>query len=98
MKTKFVQTIWIAEDFDIHETVFATLFFEDLIDILCAEDYLNESVYTTKGKTLKELYGENWLKAIKSFSAKKINNLLDWTIELRLIDVVQVERNFDGVR
>ena len=98
MKTKIVQTIWIAENFHTHEIVCATPFFADLIDILCAEDYLNESVYTTRGKTLKELYGENWLKVIKSFSARKIKNLIDWDVELQVIDVVQVERNFDGFR
>ena len=92
MKTKVIQTIWIAEDSYIHETICATPHFDDLIDILCAEDYLNESTYTIKGGTLKELYGENWLKTLKSFSARKINNLIGWDVELRQVDLVQVER------
>lgn len=89
MKTKVIQTIWTAEDSYIDETVCATPHFEDLIDILCAKDYLHESVYTNKEKTLKELYGENWLKVIKSFSARKINNLIGWDIELRQVDIVE---------
>lgn len=92
MKTKVIQTIWTAEDFDIHETICATPHFDDLIDILYAEDYLHGSTYTIKGKTLKELYGENWLKVIKSFSARKINNLIGWDVELRQVDIIQIER------
>lgn len=94
MKTKLIQTIWTAEDFDIHETICATPHFEDLIDILYDEGYLYESVYTTtEGKTLIELYGENWLKVIKSFSARKINNLLGWDIQLRQVDILYKSNN-----
>ena len=71
MKIQFIETIWIVEDSYLHKTVCATPYFNDLIDILCAEGYLQEATYTTEGKTLKELYGENWLKILKSFSAKK---------------------------
>lgn len=92
MKTKVIQTIWIAEDFDIHETICATPHFEDLIDILYDIGCLHESIYTIEGRTLKELYGENWIKVIKSFSARKINNLICWNIELWQIDVVEIER------
>ena len=97
MKTKLIQTIWTAEDFDIHETICATPYFEDLIDILYDEGYLHGALYTTEDepfedKTLEELYGENWLKVIKSFSAAKINNLIGWDVELRQVDVVQVEK------
>lgn len=92
MRFKLIQTIWTAEDCDIHETICATPYFEDLIDILCDAEYLHESIYTIEGGTLKELYGENWIKVIKSFSARKINNLIGWDVELRQIDVVEVER------
>jgi predicted choloylglycine hydrolase len=92
MKTKLIQTIWTAEDFDFHEIICATPYFEDLIDILYDTGCLHESIYTIEGKTLKELYGENWLKVIKSFSARKINNLICWDIELWQIDVVEVEK------
>lgn len=92
MKTKVIQTIWIAEDFDIHETICATPHFDDLIDILCSTGYLHASIYTVRGKTLKELYGENWLKTLKSFSATKINTLLNWDVELRQVDITQIER------
>ena len=92
MKTKLIQTIWIAEDFDIHETICATPYFEDLIDILCGTGYLHKSIYTIRGRTLKELYGENWLKTLKSFSARKINNFLNWDVELRQVDITQIER------
>lgn len=96
MKTKVIQTIWTAEDFDIHETICATPHFDDLIDILYDTGYLYESLYTTEEeteeKTLKEIYGENWLKTLKSFSARKINNLIGWDVELRQVDLVQVER------
>lgn len=92
MKIEFIQTIWIAEDSYFHKTVCATPYFNDLIDILCAKGYLQGSTFTTERKTLKELYGENWLKTLKSFSARKINNLISWDIELRQVDVVQIER------
>ena len=92
MKTKVIQTIWTAENYDIFETICATPHFEDLIDILCDEGYLNDLTYTTEGGTLKELYGENWVKTLKSFSARKINNLISWDIELRQVDIVYVER------
>lgn len=97
MRFKTIQTIWTAEDFDIHDTICATPYFEDLIDILCDAGYLHGDLYTTEDepfedKTLEELYGENWLKVIKSFSARKINNLIGWDVELRQIDVVEVEK------
>lgn len=91
MKTKVIQTIWIAEYY-LFETICATPHFDDLIDILYDKGYLNESTCTIKKETLKELYGENWLKTLKSFSARKINNLIRWNIKLRQIDVVQIER------
>ena len=92
MKTKIIQTIWVAEDSYTHKIICTTPYFRDLIDILCAEDYLNAATYTTKEKTLKELYGENWLKILKSFNARKINNLISLNIKLRVADVIQVER------
>lgn len=93
MNLKVIQTIWIAEDYNIHKTVCATPYFKDLIDILCDEGYIHESTYTTERATLKELYGENWLKTLKSFNARKIKNLIDWDLELRVVDVVQIERS-----
>lgn len=92
MRTKLIQTIWTAENYDIYETICATPHFEDLIDILCDEGYLYGALDTTEDETLEELYGENWLKVIKSFSAAKINNLICWDVELRQVDVVQIEK------
>ena len=56
MKTKVIQTIWTAESYDIFETICATPHFDDLIDILYDEGYLQGSTFTTERKTLKELY------------------------------------------
>ena len=58
MNLKVIQTIWTAEDYNIHETVCATPHFEDSIDILYNTGYLHESTYTTEEGTLKELYAE----------------------------------------
>lgn len=94
MKINTLQTIWIAEDLDSGEIVCATPYFRDVIDFLWTVSYLNENTpIITHGNTpIGEVFGNRWLQAIKSFSAKKINTVLDWNINLRQVDLIELER------
>lgn len=94
MKINTLQTIWIAEDLDSGEIVCATPYFRDVIDFLWAASYLNENtpIITHGNAPIGEVFGNRWLQAIKSFNAKKINNVLDWNISLRQVDLIELER------
>lgn len=94
MKINTLQTIWIAEDLDSGEIVCATPYFRDVIDFLWTVSYLNENtpIITHGNAPIGEVFGNRWLQAIKSFSAKKINSVLDWNISLRQVDLVELER------
>lgn len=94
MKINTLQTIWLAEDLDSGEIVCATPYFRDIIDFLCTVSYLNENtpIITHGNAPIGEVFGDRWLQAIKSFSAKKINTVLDWNISLRQVDLIELER------
>lgn len=94
MKLNIIQTIWIVEDLDTREIVCATPYFRDVIDFLWAASYLDENtpIITPKNAPIGEVFGDRWLQAIKSFSAKKINSVLDWNINLRQVDLIELER------
>ena len=94
MKLNIIQTIWIAEDLDSGEIVCATPYFRDVIDFLWATSYLDENtpIITHGNAPIGEVFGNRWLQAIKSFSAKKINTVLDWNISLRQVDLIELER------
>ena len=94
MKLNVIQTIWIAEDLDAREIVCATPYFDDVIDFLWATNYLDENtpIITHDDAPIGEVFGDRWLQAIKSFSAKKINSVLDWNINLRQVDLIELER------
>lgn len=94
MKINTLQTIWIAEDLDSGEIVCATPYFRDVIDFLQAASYLDENtpIITHGNAPIGEVFGDRWLQAIKSFSAKKINTVLDWNISLRQVDLIELER------
>lgn len=94
MKINTLQTIWVAEDLDAGETICATPYFDDIIDFLWITNYLNENtpIITHGNAPIGEVFGNRWLQAIKSFSAKKINTVLDWNISLRQVDLIELER------
>lgn len=94
MKINTLQTIWIAEDLDSGEIVCATPYFRDVIDFLWAASYLDENtpIITHGNAPIGKVFGDRWLQAIKSFSAKKINSVLDWNISLRQVDLIELER------
>lgn len=94
MKINTLQTIWLAEDLDSGEIVCATPYFRDVIDFLQAASYLDENtpIITHGNAPIGEVFGNRWLQAIKSFSAKKINTVLDWNISLRQVDLIELER------
>lgn len=94
MKINTLQTIWLAEDLDSGEVVCATPYFRDVIDFLQAASYLDENtpIITHGNAPIGEVFGNRWLQAIKSFSAKKINSVLDWNISLRQVDLIELER------
>lgn len=94
MKINTLQTIWLAKDLDSGEIVCATPYFRDVIDFLQAASYLNENtpIITYGNAPIGEVFGNRWLQAIKSFSAKKINTVLDWNISLRQVDLIELER------
>ena len=94
MKINTLQIIWLAEDLNSGEIVCATPYFRDVIDFLQAASYLDENTPTiTHGNApIGEVFGDRWLQAIKSFSAKKINTVLDWNISLRQVDLIELER------
>lgn len=94
MKINTLQTIWLAEDLDSGEIVCATPYFRDVIDFLWTVSYLNENtpIITHGNAPIGEVFGDRWLQAIKSFSAKKINTVLDWNISLRQVDLIELER------
>lgn len=94
MKLNVIQVIWIAEDLDTGEIVCATPYFRDVIDFLWAASYLDENtpIITHENAPIGKVFGDRWLQAIKSFSAKKINSVLDWNISLRQVDLIELER------
>lgn len=94
MKINTLQIIWLAEDLDSGEIVCATPYFRDVIDFLQAASYLDENtpIITHGNAPIGEVFGDRWLQAIKSFSAKKINTVLDWNISLRQVDLIELER------
>lgn len=94
MKINTLQTIWLAEDLNSGEIVCATPYFRDVIDFLQAASYLDENtpIITHGNAPIGEVFGDRWLQAIKSFSAKKINTVLDWNISLRQVDLIELER------
>lgn len=94
MKINTLQTIWLAEDLDSGEVVCATPYFRDVIDFLQVASYLDENtpIITHGNAPIGEVFGDRWLQAIKSFSAKKINTVLDWNISLRQVDLIELER------
>lgn len=94
MKLNVIQTIWIAEDHDVGEIVCATPYFNDAIDFLWTTNYLNENtpIITHENAPIGKVFGDRWLQVIKSFSAKKINSVLDWDIDLRQVDLITLER------
>ena len=94
MRLNVIQVIWIAEDLNSGEIVCATPYFRDVIDFLWAASYLDEytPIITHGNAPIGEVFGDRWLQAIKSFSAKKINSVLDWNINLRQVDLIELER------
>lgn len=94
MKINTLQTIWLAEDLDSGEIVCATPYFRDVIDFLWAASYFDENtpIITHGNAPIGEVFGNRWLQAIKSFSAKKINTVLNWNISLRQVDLIELER------
>ena len=94
MKLNIIQTIWIVEDLDTREIVCATPYFRDVMDFLWAASYLDENtpIITPENAPIGEVFGDRWLQAIKSFNAKKINTVLDWNINLRQVDLIELER------
>ena len=87
--------IWIAEDHDTGELIFATPHFDDLIDYLCdnyiiTEDLeVNNNLLRSQWKPLRETFGENWREVLKKFSSVRINQLFDWEISLRQIELLE---------
>lgn len=98
MEIKTICTIWIAyEDYDGGEIIAVTRTFEDLVDILCEKEYLYDdyrlySLNMKGGKTLQEIYGNNWREVIKRFSGKKLTRLICDEIIIKQFDLEGVIR------
>ena len=89
------KTIWIAECLDSSEIICAATHYDDVIDYLCENNYLNGSLrlFEKDTRTLAEVYGENWIKILKSFSSVKFNHLFGYGIYLRQVDLIDKGEN-----
>lgn len=90
-------TIWIVQDRYHHNIILATYDFDTLIEYLHSYGYLHGDLQF-KGenfntRTLEEAFGERWLEVIKSFSAKKINEILYWCYLIKQVNLI--EKNKD---
>ena len=92
MEIQTAETIWVAEKDK--TTLFATYTFDEMLEVLYKLNYIAEYtlVYTEdKVCCLLGAYGKNWKKVLSSFSAKKINEILQTDIEIKQIDIKVIE-------
>ena len=90
-------TIWVAQDRYTHDIVLATYDFDTLIEYLHSYGYLHGGLRFEDEnfniRILEEAFGERWLEVIKSFSAKKINEILYWCYSIKQVNLI--EKNKD---
>ena len=91
------KTIWVATDYDIAEPIAASPCFEDILDLLYADHYLQPQETKIKihneWKTLEEAFGPDWLHILKKFSAARLNVILDWNVALKQIEFYETIKN-----
>jgi hypothetical protein len=87
------KVIWVAEDHHINRVLVAANHFDDILDWLAENGHLQpkciNTYFTDKRPTIYDHFCEKWLESLKKLSAVCLNEMLEWEIVLRQVEIIE---------